>query len=99
MRKSIGKLFGILLIVVLFFTAKFFAQDSRVLTDVGIKTTANSLIAKNKIENNIDKLVGVEMSRLDMETKELKVKFDPKLTSSLVLVEKVRDMGYYDNRH
>mgnify|MGYP006284676841 CR=1 FL=1 len=85
------RIFAVIFAVALFFGADAIAKEAK---DVSIKTNAHCGSCKTKIEGALNKHDGVIKSALDMETKVVKVTYNPDKTDEAKLVNAVSNLGY-----
>jgi copper chaperone CopZ len=94
MKNSTYRIFLAMLLGAFLLTGTIFAEPSIGLNEVKIKTSAYSWMCKNKIETNVNKMAGVEESKLNLEDKVIAVTFDPKKITADELVNSIKDLGY-----
>ena len=89
--KNVVKLFSSALLVFALVFSVSMAKDNN---KVEIKTSAYSWMCKNKIETNINKMVGVQDCELDLATKTITIKYDDSKVKTDAIKEKIEDLGY-----
>lgn len=85
----------LLMTMVLFFFSGVFAQEKKgKMETVVIQTSAECGDCKERIEEGLNYTKGVKFAELDLETKKVTVKFDPKKISLQQVKEKIASIGY-----
>jgi len=82
---------SLLLMSVLFIGVSVFAGNEK----ASIKTSAQCEMCKEALETSIGKMAGVSKVLLNVETKELSVKFDNSLTSLDEIKKEITFTGYW----
>lgn len=79
-------------LILIFFSISLFAKEDP--TTIKLKTSAVCGMCKRKIEKNLAYETGIQDVNLDVATKILTVKFDPKKTNVKTIKKIVSDTGY-----
>jgi mercuric ion binding protein len=92
------KYFGLILISIsLFFSSCSSSKNLVTLTESTITTSAQCGMCKTSIENKVKGLQGVHSAKLNMTSKELKVKHDPTAISLSEIEMAISSIGYDAN--
>lgn len=85
----------ILIIAVLFSANSTFSQTKKGKYETAsIQTSAECGACKERLEGMMNYTKGVKFAELDLETKKLTVKFNPKVITLAELKKKIADIGY-----
>jgi copper chaperone CopZ len=83
------------MLVALFMMNSALAQEKKSKSQTAvIQTSAECGDCKDRIENGLNYTKGVAFAELDLETKKVTVKFNPKKISLQQLKEKIASIGY-----
>jgi copper chaperone CopZ len=88
------KMIAIEIIAIALFTANVKAIDKDNRSEIKIKTSAYSWECKNVIESNVNNLLGVIESNLDLASKVLTVKIDNSKISCDSIINTIKKLGY-----
>lgn len=77
----------------LFLTSQLFAQKNKSQT-IQIQTSAQCGSCKDRIENTLNYSKGISFSELNMETKKVEIKFNPKKTDYIKIKAILNKIGY-----
>jgi periplasmic mercuric ion binding protein len=96
MKKTLSRITAILIFVLAFsrfITAQEAVQESKY-KEIEIKTTAQCGMCKERIEEAVNDLDGIQKADLDVETKVLTVNYDPEEVDSEDIRKAVTRVGY-----
>ncbi len=91
MKGFIG-IFALALIGLILITANTFAEGKT--NEATFKTTINNASGKDKVETVVNMLKGVKEAEMNIEKKELKVKYDPNQINSDMIEYAVKSLGF-----
>ncbi len=83
-----------MILAVIFVAFNLNAQDEKQYKEVNLKTTAQCGMCKDRLEKAINKMDGIIKTNLDLETKEMYVKYDPEEIELDDIKEKISRTGY-----
>jgi len=84
----------IVLLIIIGLSNIIFGQQKKDMENIRIKTSAQCEMCKKRIEERLNNEKGIKWANLDLLTKYVEVKYDPKKTNADKIRKAISEIGY-----